>query len=87
MFPPTAERPGSHGLRIESWANDPRSLFLEIVSTYGPVRADGALVQVEENIHASYRFLTEPAMRFVAGFDTNGGTGDDEDDGEDDSRP
>jgi len=90
VFPPTAERPGSHGLRIESWANDPRSLFLEIVSTYGPVRADGALVQVEENIHASYRFLTEPAMRFVAGFDTNGGGGaveDDDEDGEDDGRP
>ena len=68
VFPATPERAGSHGLRIESWANDPRSLFLEIVSTYGPVRADGALVQVEENIHASYRFLTEPAMRFVAGL-------------------
>lgn len=90
VFPATPERAGSHGLRIESWANDPRSLFLEIVSTYGPVRADGALVQVEENIHASYRFLTEPAMRFVAGFDTNGGGADDTDeadDGEDDGRP
>ncbi len=89
VFPATPERLGSHGLRIESWANDPRSLFLEIVSTYGPVRAEGALVQVEENIHASYRFLTEPAMRFVAGFDTNGGhaSGEiDDDDIEDDGR-
>jgi hypothetical protein len=81
VFPATPERPGSHSLRIESWANDPRSLFLEIVSTYGGVRADGALVAVEENIHHSYRILTEPAMRFVAGFDTNG-AGADEGEGE-----
>ncbi len=80
VFPATPERPGSHVLRIESWANDPRSLFLEIVSTYGPMRAGGALVQVEENIHGSYRFLTEPAMRFVAGFDTNSEAGEIEDD-------
>lgn len=73
VFPATPERAGSHALRIESWANDPRSLFLEIISTYAGVRADATLVQVEENIHASYRFLTEPAMRFVAGFDSNGG--------------
>ncbi|MBL8863503.1 MAG: hypothetical protein JNK02_16055 [Planctomycetes bacterium] len=91
VFPPTPDRPGSHSLRIESWANDPRSLFLEVVSTYGGVRADAALVQVEENIHQSYRFLTEPAMRFVAGFDTRGGDlaeGEDEtgEDGEDDGR-
>ncbi len=101
VFPVTPERAGTHALRIESWANDPRSLFLEIISTYAGVRADAALVQIEENIHSSYRFLTEPAMRFVAGFDTNGGpiAGDDgdaedgkapegdEDAGEDDGRP
>jgi hypothetical protein len=82
VFPATPDRPGSHNLRIESWANDPRSLFLEIVSTFGPVRADGALVQVEQNIHAAYRFLTEPAMRFVAGFDTAGGPLDGDEDEE-----
>jgi hypothetical protein len=44
------------------------------------------LIAVEENIHRSYRFLTEPAMRFLAGFDTNGG-GEPDDDAEDDTTP
>jgi hypothetical protein len=73
VFPAGNGEPGSHALRIESFSSDPRSLFLEIVSTYGPIRTDGGLVQVEENIHASYRFVTDEAVRFIGGFDAAGG--------------
>jgi hypothetical protein len=78
VFPAGPGEPGSHALRIESFSSDPRSLFLEIVSTYGPIRTDGGLVQVEENIHASYRFVTERAMRFVGAFDAAGAAGGDD---------
>ena len=80
VFPPAEGRPGTHALRIESFSNDPRSLFLEIVSSYGPVVVEGGLPEVESNIHATYRFVTDQAMRFIGGFDTAGaephGTGE-----------
>jgi hypothetical protein len=72
VFPPAEGRPGTHALRIESFSNDPRSLFLEIVSSYGPVVVEGGLPEVEANIHATYRFVTEQTMRFIGGFDTAG---------------
>ncbi len=71
VFPAGNGEAGSHALRIESFSSDARSLFLEIVSTYGPLRTDGGLVQAEENIHASYRFVTERALRFIGYFDTS----------------
>jgi hypothetical protein len=70
VFPGGPNAPGTHTLRIESFFRDPRSLFLELVSAYGPAQADGGLVQVEENIHASYRFLTENTTRFISYFDS-----------------
>lgn len=70
VFPSTNDQPGSHLLRIESFASDPRSLFLEIVSTYAPIQAEGGLAQVEANVQVSYRFVTENAMRFVGSFDS-----------------
>jgi hypothetical protein len=72
VFPPAEGRTGTHALRIESFSNDSRSLFLEIVSSYGPVVVEGGLAEVEANIHATYRFVTEQAMRFIGGFDTAG---------------
>lgn len=69
VFPATPEHPGSHTLKVESFLNDPRSLFLENVSGYGPILVDGGLDQIEQNILASYRFVTEQTMRFIAGFD------------------
>jgi hypothetical protein len=72
VFPPAEGRTGTHALRIESFSNDSRSLFLEIVSSYGPVVVESGLAEVEANIHATYRFVTEQAMRFIGGFDTAG---------------
>lgn len=72
VFPNTNEQAGSHNLRIESLHNDPRSLFIENVSHYGPVLVESGLEQLEENILSAYRFVTERAMRFIGGFDTPG---------------
>jgi hypothetical protein len=72
VFPPSEGKPGTHALRIESFSNDPRSLFLEIVSSYGPIVVEHGLAEIEANIHATYRFVTEQTMRFIGGFDTAG---------------
>lgn len=77
VFPEVPGEPGSHNLRIESFHNDPRSIFIENISTYGPILPGGGpgqngLEQVETNILASYRFVTEQTMRFIGGFDTLG---------------
>lgn len=72
VFPAADGQPGSHALRIESFSSDPRSLFLELVSSFGPIVVDGGLADVESNILSSYRFITEQTMRFIGGFDTAG---------------
>lgn len=72
VFPAAEGQPGTHALRIESFSSDPRSLFLEIVSSFGPIVVDSGLQDVEENILTSYRFVTERAMRFIGGFDSAG---------------
>ncbi len=72
VFPSTPGHPESHALRIESLSSDARSLFIEIVSSYGGIATHNNLAEVEANILASYRFVTEQTMRFIGGFDTPG---------------
>lgn len=72
VFPATPGHPETHALRIESFSSDARSLFIEIVSSYGPIATQNGLVEVEANILACYRFVTEQTMRFIGGFDTAG---------------
>ncbi|MDA1264317.1 MAG: hypothetical protein O2816_04475 [Planctomycetota bacterium] len=56
-------------LRIESYHNDPRSLFLELQAVRGPLAVPDGLEQVAEHIHAAYRFLVDRALPFVARYD------------------
>jgi hypothetical protein len=72
VFPAVDSRPESHALRIESFSSDSRSLFIEIVSSFGPIVPINGLAEVEANILSSYRFITEQTMRFIGGFDTSG---------------
>ena len=79
VFPPqepTAEqpefdqdRPTANALRIESYAQDPRSLFLENQGTFGQIAVNDGLDILEANIHSAYEFLTERGLKFVASFD------------------
>ncbi len=69
VFPPEQEAPNAHTLRTESFANDPRSLFLENQSSFGPSMVVHGLSSIEENIRATYDFLVERALPFIARFD------------------
>lgn len=72
VFPPSASEPEAHSLRIESYGQDPRSLFLEDQGTFRPIPVPAGLDAIEGNVLASYRFLGEKALRFVASFDRRG---------------
>lgn len=64
-----AERPTANALRIESYAQDPRSLFLENQGSFGQMAVSEGLDVVESNIAAAYEFLTERGLSFISSFD------------------
>jgi len=72
-FPPDpasgdAQQP-AFNLRIESYARDPRSLFLECQGTFGPVVALGAMDAVQERVLEVQSFVLRKVLPFVARFD------------------
>lgn len=69
VFPPRNGKADSYSLKIESWNNDPRSIFIENQGMFGPTLVEGGLASVEENILDAYRFVVENAVRFIACFD------------------
>lgn len=71
VFPPGPEEPNAFTLKIESFHNDPRSLFIENVGGFGPVVAAKGLDPIATNIAATYDFVVERALAFLAKFDLN----------------
>ena len=69
VFPPRSEETNAFSLRIESYNNDTRSLFIEVQGTFEPILVARGLERLEENVLATYQFLTERALPFVARFD------------------
>ena len=63
------DRPTANALRIESYAQDPRSLFLENQGSFGQIAVGDGLNIIESNITSAYEFLTERGLSFVASFD------------------
>ena len=74
-FGATKERPQAFGLRVESYAKDARSLFVEAQGNFGPTIAARGLEASGENILETYRFVTERACSFLARFDAPQETG------------
>ncbi len=69
VFPPTQEEPWAFTLRVESFASDPRSLFLETQGSFGPLVGPAALETIERNIAATYDFTVQRALSFLEHFD------------------
>lgn len=68
-FPPTGEAQGVYNVRIESYAQDARSLFIENVGTFGrPLLSDG-LNELDVRFGATYDFLQETVVGYVSQFD------------------
>lgn len=69
VFPPTPDEPYAFTLRTESFASDPRSLFLENQGNFGPTIPARGLEPLAENIRATYDFVVARALPFVEHFD------------------
>lgn len=80
-FPPDEESQAAHSVRIESYAQDSRSLFLETQGSFGREFLEAGSGATAENVLETYRFLIERSLRFVANFDrpaaTDGGNSGD----------
>jgi len=74
MFPPERESPTANALRIESYAQDPRSLYIENQGTFAPLPVERGLEPVADNVQTTYRFLIDRALPFLAAFDQPAGT-------------
>jgi hypothetical protein len=71
VFPPTPQVPNAHALRIESYSSDARALFLEDQASFPPVLLARGLDVVADNVQATYDFLVERSLEFVARFDVS----------------
>ena len=71
VFPPSAERPNAHSLRIESFNSDPRSVFVENQGSFGPTVVRSGLDVLGQNVTETYAFVVERALTFLAHFDVH----------------
>lgn len=78
VFQPDPEKGQSSAfsLRIESFNNDPRSLYIENQASFGPVMVEHGLEPIEENVLCAYRFVVEETLRFISRFDAPQQTAD-----------
>lgn len=69
VFPPTPSEPNAFTLRVESFANDPRSIFLENQGAFGPMPAADVAAGARANVERTYAFLVTQALEFLSQFD------------------
>ncbi len=72
-FPPDPETQAVFNMRLESYSQDNRSLFLENVGTFGKPLADGALGELPERFASTYDFMQDQMVGFVSQFDHEDG--------------
>lgn len=72
VFPASEAGEEFHALRIESFGEDPRSVFLENVSTYPRPIQSGGLAAIEQSLVTAQKFLIEKALAFLATRDMGG---------------
>jgi hypothetical protein len=70
VFPPDGDRPHAFSLRIESFNNDPRSLYIENQGSFGPLMVARGLEAIEQNVLDTYSFIVDQALPFIGCFDT-----------------
>ncbi|MFM1872531.1 MAG: hypothetical protein RL398_1953 [Planctomycetota bacterium] len=70
LFPPHGEHRDSFQVRIETWPQDPRSLWLENTGSFPMPLPTPELPKLAAQLDDTYRFLTGPVSRFLAELDT-----------------
>jgi hypothetical protein len=69
MFGPTETQREHHQVRIETWPQDPRSLWIEDTSSFPIPLTIAELPQLAAHLYTSYSFLTGPVSDFIASHD------------------
>ena len=75
VFPQLPQDSSLFSLRMESFNQDPRSLFVENVGTFTHCMLPQGLQELLGNLERTYRFLDEKATAFLARFDRSQGPG------------
>ena len=68
-FPALPDEPSAFTIKIESFRNDPRSLFIENRGAFGPQVVARGLDGLGENIRRTYEFVVERVIAFLEHFD------------------
>ncbi len=71
-LPPHGDDRAMHQVRIESYPQDPRSVWVEVASTFPQPLAQQELPTMADRLYAAYAFLTGPVAAFVAAHDRDG---------------
>ena len=69
VFPATPESPQLFTLRVESYASDPRSIFVENQGSFGPIVPARGLEPVEANLRTAYAFIVDRVLPFLSKFE------------------
>lgn len=70
VLPPPSGSRGTYHVRVETWPQDARSLWLENTGSFaGPITI-GDAPQLAELLYETYRYLTGPVSDFLASLDT-----------------
>lgn len=69
LFPQTPEHPQVYNLRIETWNQDPRSLWIENIGSFARPLPVENLPDLSTHLYSTYQFLTGKALPFVAQFE------------------
>lgn len=72
-FPPEGQDQAVYNMRVESFSQDNRSLFLENVGTFGRPVVAADLARLGERFAATYAFLQGRMLEFVEQFDGEAG--------------
>lgn len=68
-FPQTTPQGEVYDLRIETWGQDPRSLWIENIGSFNRPTPTENLPDLGNFLYATYKFVTGPVSRFLAHFD------------------
>jgi hypothetical protein len=72
-FPPSEQDQAVYNVRLESFSQDNRSLFLENVGTFGRPVVASELSRINDRFDATYAFLQDHVIQFVEQFDGDEG--------------
>ncbi len=68
-FPQVEGHPEMFNLRLETWTQDPRSVWIENTGSFPVPTTTENLPVLSNHLFATYRFLTQKACAFLACFD------------------